>query len=363
MMEDILPLKSWSMVRETPIAIAGPCSAETEEQLYNTCKAIQEQIQITMLRAGIWKPRTRPGSFEGVGEIGLQWFANVKKELGMPITVEVATPQHVELALKYGVDVLWIGARSTVNPFTVQDIADALKGVDVPVMIKNPINPDISLWLGAIERIYNSGIRKIAAIHRGFSSHEKSKYRNEPMWNIAIGLKSSLPHISMICDPSHIGGTRDLIFPISQKAIDLNYDGLMIETHIDPDRALSDAKQQVTPARLREILDQVTIRQATSDDVEFNSHLNDLRAKIDRVDREILELIGQRTKYVEQIGEYKKENNVTVFQADRWIHIFQERPKLAAELGIDRTFIEQLFKLVHDESIRIQTKIMNTETV
>ncbi len=361
-MEDIQPLKSWSMVRDTPIAIAGPCSAETEEQLFQTCKLIKENIDITMLRAGIWKPRTRPGSFEGIGEIGLEWFRNVKKELNMPITVEVATPQHVELALKYGVDVLWIGARSTVNPFTVQDIADVLKGVtDVPVMIKNPINPDLSLWLGGIERIYNAGVRHIAAIHRGFSSHEKTKYRNTPMWQLAIDMKNKLPHIPMICDPSHIGGTRDLILPIAQKAMDLDYDGLMIETHIDPTNAWSDASQQVTPVRLAEILREVKIRKEKTDDTEFNSILDELRGKIDRLDKEIIESLMNRNKLVKQIGEYKRDNNVTAFQPKRWKAIQQTRNAYGKELGLDESFITQLFGIIHSEAIRVQDDVMNIE--
>ncbi|MCS6831984.1 MAG: chorismate mutase [Flammeovirgaceae bacterium] len=363
MMDDIKPLKSWKVVRDTPIAIAGPCSAETEEQLFETCKAIKEEIDITLLRAGIWKPRTRPGSFEGVGEQGLQWFRNVKKELNMPITTEVATAQHVELALKYDVDVLWIGARSTVNPFTVQEIADALRGVDIPVMVKNPINPDLALWIGAIERLYNAGLRQIAAIHRGFSSHQKTKYRNEPMWQMANNFRSELPHVPILCDPSHIAGDRNLIQPLSQKAIDLGYDGVMIETHRDPDNAWSDAKQQVTPKRLAEILNSIKIRRSTSSDAEYVSHLEELRAKIDRVDTEIIELLAQRMQYVEKIGEYKKENNVAVFQADRWIHIFQTRPEYAQKLGLKKSFIEQLLKLIHDESLRIQTVVMNSETV
>jgi chorismate mutase len=359
---DILPLKSWEMVRDTPIAIAGPCSAETEEQLFETCKAIKE-LDITMLRAGIWKPRTRPNSFEGIGEIGLEWFRNVKRELNMPITTEVATAQHVEMALKYDVDVLWIGARSTANPFTVQDIADVLKGVDIPVIVKNPVNPDLSLWLGAVERLYNSGLRRIAALHRGFSSHEKTKYRNQPMWQIAINLKSTVPNLPMLCDPSHIGGSRDLILPISQKAIDLNYDGLMIETHWKPDEAWSDASQQVTPARLGEILNTIKIRKPSSDDPIFNTQLEDLRDKIDRVDREILEALAARMGLVEKIGEYKKDNNVTAFQADRWIKVFQTRPQWGEQLHLHKPFVEMLLKLIHDESIRIQTKILNTETV
>lgn len=361
-MEDIKPLKSWEMVRDTPIAIAGPCSAETEEQLYETCKAIKE-LDITMLRAGIWKPRTRPNSFEGVGEVGLKWFRDIKKELDMPITTEVATPQHVELALKYEVDVLWVGARTTVNPFAVQELADCLKGVDIPVIVKNPINPDLALWMGAIERIYNAGIRQIAALHRGFSSFEKTKYRNVPMWQIPLSLKSKMPSLPILCDPSHIGGTRESIQPISQKAIDLNYDGLMIETHCNPDEAWSDAKQQVTPKRLGEILDAIRIRKPVSDDPVFNTKLDDLRQQIDNVDREVLECLAARMSLVSQIGDYKKDNNVTAFQAERWIKVFQTRPEWGEQLNLNKPFVEQLLKLMHDESIRIQTKILNTETV
>ncbi len=362
MMEDIVALREWDIVKnDTPIAIAGPCSAETEEQLLGTCRQINEHIDITMFRAGIWKPRTRPGTFEGIGEEGLKWVQTVKQELGKPFAVEVANAQHVELALKYGVDVLWLGARSTVNPFTVQEIADALKGIDIPVIVKNPINPDLALWMGAIERIYNAGIYKIAALHRGFSSHDKSKYRNLPMWQIPISLKSELPNLPILCDPSHIGGTRDLIYPISQKAIDLNYDGLMIETHWTPDDAWSDAKQQVTPQRLAEILNAVKIRKTSSDDAEFNNHLTELREKIDRVDKELIEILATRMKYVEQIGEYKRENDVTIFQADRWIDVFQSRPQWAEQLQLNKVFTEQLFKLIHDESIRQQTRILNSE--
>ncbi|PWJ43971.1 chorismate mutase [Sediminitomix flava] len=360
-MQDIQPLKNWSMIKDTPIAIAGPCSAETEEQLLATCRQIKENIDVSLLRAGIWKPRTRPGSFEGIGEEGLKWFKAVKEELNMPITTEVANAQHVELALKYGVDVLWIGARSTVNPFTIQEIADALKGVDVPVIVKNPINPDLALWMGAIERIYNSGIRNIAALHRGFSSHQKSKYRNEPMWSLAIALKSELPNLPILCDPSHIAGNRDLILPISQKAIDLDFDGLMIETHYDPTNAWSDAAQQVTPERLAEILNTIKIKQSSSDNPEFVHNLEDLRKQIDTIDTEILEALHHRMKVVDKIGEYKRDNNVTVFQADRWIDVFQNRPNQAQKLELNKTFVEQMFKLIHDESIRIQTKVVNTE--
>jgi len=359
-MKDIKPLNEWNVIKDVPIAIAGPCSAETEEQLYITCKAIKK-LDISMLRAGIWKPRTRPGTFEGVGEVGLRWMRDVKKDLQMPATVEVANAKHVELALKYEMDVLWIGARSTVNPFTVQEIADALQGVDIPVMVKNPINPDLALWKGAIERIYTAGIKRIAAIHRGFSSFEKTKYRNVPMWQLAIALKTEMPNVSMICDPSHIAGTRDLIQPISQKAIDLNYHGLMIETHFDPDNALSDAKQQITPHRLGEILDSIKIRQVASENQAFNSILETMRNQIDQVDREILEAIATRQSLVEKLGEYKKENNVTVFQANRWIELFKARGEWGAQMNLSKEFVGQIFKLVHDESIRVQSKIMNTD--
>lgn len=361
MMEDIKPILSWKVIREVPFAIAGPCSAETEEQLYTTCKGIKE-VGVTMLRAGIWKPRTRPGTFEGIGEEGLKWLKSVKTELEMPAATEVATAKHVELALKYDIDVLWIGARSTVNPFTVQEIADALQGVDIPVMIKNPINPDLALWEGAIERIYNAGIRQIAAIHRGFSSFEKTKYRNVPMWNLAIALKSNLPSVPLICDPSHIGGKRDLILPVSQKAMDLNYDGLMIETHYNPDQAWSDKEQQVTPARLAEILHAIKIRQVISENQEFNSILEMMRQQIDRADQELLEVLANRERLVEKLGEYKKQNNVTVFQADRWLEIFKTRAEWGGKLQLDQEFVGKIFKLIHDESIRLQTKIMNAES-
>ncbi len=360
-MQNIQALQTWDVVKQPPIAIAGPCSAETPEQLLETCKQITEQIDISLLRAGIWKPRTRPGSFEGVGEEGLKWFAEVKQELNMPITTEVATAEHVELALRHGVDVLWIGARSTVNPFTVQEIANALKGVKIPVMVKNPINADINLWIGALERFYNAGITQLAAIHRGFSNPGKSKFRNSPMWQIPLSLKVKFPDLPLICDPSHIAGTRELILPVSQKAIDLNYDGLMIETHHTPDAAWSDAKQQITPARLAEILNHIKVRKPSTDDAEFNNQLEELREKIDRVDRELLENLNQRLAYVEQIGEYKRENDITVFQAQRWIEIFQSRPEYAKELGMSKGFTEQLFKLIHDESIKIQERIMNSE--
>lgn len=363
MMNDIVSMRHWEVTqgREFPIAIAGPCSAETEEQLFRTCREIKKQ-DISMLRAGIWKPRTRPGMFEGVGEIGLQWLRDIKKELQMPATVEVATAQHVELALKYEIDVLWIGARSTANPFTVQEIADALRGTHTPVIVKNPVNPDLSLWLGAIERVYNAGIRQVAALHRGFSSYDKSKYRNQPMWQIAIALKSELPQISMLCDPSHIGGDRKLIHEIAQKAIDFNYDGLMIETHISPDEAWSDAKQQITPQRLGEILHDIRIRRNTSDSPDYLYRLEELRRQIDRIDHEIVESVAARMRLVDQLGYHKKENNIAVFQVERWLEVFRTRPEWGVQLGMDKDFVGALYKVLHDESLRIQTQIMESES-
>jgi chorismate mutase len=358
---NISPLNSW-LPHKSPAIIAGPCSAETEDQLVETCLQLKE-LKVDAFRAGIWKPRTRPNNFEGNGIIALPWIQTVKKYTNLPFAVEVATPQHIEQALKYGVDILWIGARTTVNPFNVQDLADALKGIDVPVMIKNPVNPDLSLWLGAIERIYNAGITKIAAIHRGFSSLEESKYRNPPTWQIPLELKRMFPQIPLICDPSHITGRRDLIQSVSQKALDLNYDGLMIESHPTPDEAWSDAKQQITPARLGEILSQLQIRVATSTDTEFINQLEGLRKKIDEIDRELMEVLAARMAVVEQVGEYKKDNNITIFQLDRWNEVFRTRPQWAAKMGLSQDLIAEIYKLIHVESIRKQTEVMSRPNV
>ncbi len=359
-MKDLIPLEDWGFVKSVPAIIAGPCSAETEEQLFDTCKAIKEKTDVSLFRAGIWKPRTRPGSFEGIGEEALEWYKTVKDELEIPVALEVATAKHVESALKYEMDVLWIGARSTANPFTVQEIADALQGVDIPVIVKNPVNPDLALWIGAIERVYNAGIRKIGALHRGFSSYGEKEFRNAPMWQLPIALKSDFPQIPLFCDPSHIGGKRDLILPISQKAVDLNYDGLMIETHINPDEALSDAKQQVTPDALVDILASIKVRSADIGDESLKNKLAELRSHIDQIDEDILSSLANRMGLVGQIGDYKKENDITIFQAKRWVNIFQNRPEQAKKMGLSTSFIEQLFKLIHDESIRIQTKILNS---
>jgi chorismate mutase len=354
-------LKDWGVGLERPAIIAGPCSAETEEQLLETSKGIKE-LGINIIRAGIWKPRTRPNNFEGIGEEGLRWIQTVKKETGLKFAVEVANPKHVYEALKHHVDMLWIGARSTTNPFTVQEIAEALRGADVPVLVKNPINPDLALWMGAIERLTNVGLTKIGAIHRGFSSFKQTKYRNLPMWQIPLELKRKLNNIPLICDPSHISGVRDYIFELSQKAIDLDYDGLIIETHRDPQNAWSDAAQQITPDMLGSMLKNLKFRASTSEDKDFITHLEELRGQIDHVDREFFELIAQRMELVEKIGEFKKKNNVTVFQKSRWQEMSDTRTKWAEELGLNTEFMWDLFKLIHDASIRRQDVIMNTTT-
>ncbi|MCC5932121.1 MAG: bifunctional 3-deoxy-7-phosphoheptulonate synthase/chorismate mutase type II [Cyclobacteriaceae bacterium] len=351
-------LKDWGFDLKRPWIIAGPCSVETEEQLLDTSKQIQK-LGINIIRGGVWKPRTRPDTFEGVGSAALPWIQNVKKETGLSFMIEVGNPKHVEEALKHDIDILWIGARSTVNPFTVQEIAEAIRGVDIPVLVKNPINPDLALWIGAIERISRVGISRIAAIHRGFSSFQNTRYRNLPMWSIPIDLKRNLPEIPMICDPSHIGGSRDLIFEISQKAIDLDYDGLIIESHRDPDRAWSDAKQQITPTTLALIMKNLKYRTPTSEDKDFITQLEGLRDQIDHIDKELFEIMAQRMDIVEEIGLYKKRNNVTVFQKDRWKEIYETRRLWAAKLNLNPEFMADLFKIIHDASIRRQEYIMN----
>lgn len=357
---NVNPLEKWTKMKSKPLVIAGPCSAETPEQLLATAKGLQN-LKVDVLRAGIWKPRTRPGAFEGAGEEGLKWLADVKKETGMPIGTEVAYTEHIELALKYGVDVLWIGARTTVSPFAIQEMADALRGVkDVAVLVKNPTHPELGLWVGAFERLNQAGIENLAGIHRGFSTFDKTKFRNQPMWSIPIELRRIAPQIPIICDPSHIAGRRDLIFEISQKAMDLNFDGLMIETHIDPDKAWSDADQQVTPERLGEILSELKIRQGSSSDQLFNDQLEELRRKIDNIDREVLETLAARMAIVEKIGEYKKENNVTTYQVKRWDDIMKNRAELAKKMNLNTEFVTEIYKIIHEESIRRQTEIMKT---
>jgi chorismate mutase len=341
-----------------PLVVAGPCSAETEEQVLATARGLRALGRVDLFRAGIWKPRTKPGGFEGVGTTGLPWLRRVKEETGLPTTIEVATPRHVEEALAHGIDVLWIGARTTVNPFAVQELADALAGTGVPVMVKNPVNPDVALWAGALERLERAGITDLAAIHRGFSTFAPSRYRNAPTWMLPIELKTRFPHLPLLCDPSHIGGRRDLLLPIAQKALDLDYEGLMIETHPDPDHALSDAAQQVTPQRLGEILGELQYRYRSSDNADYLNKAEELRQKMDVADREIIEALARRMAVVGELAEYKKENNVKILQLDRWNEIFTSRPEWAQRAGVNAKFVAELYKLIHLESIRRQTEIM-----
>jgi chorismate mutase len=360
---NIQPLNSWATVTKEPFLIAGPCSAETEEQLVATAHLLAKTGRVSVLRAGIWKPRTRPGEFEGIGSIGLEWLKRAKAETGLPTAVEVATAKHVEEALAAGVDVLWIGARSTANPFTVQEIADALKGVDIPVIVKNPVNPDLSLWIGALERVNNAGITKLAAIHRGFSSHEKTAFRNEPMWDLAINLKTLAPDLPIICDPSHICGNRELIPYIAQKALDLDMQGLIIESHIDPSVAWTDAKQQLTPAALDELMGRLEIRKASAGTPEVKDALAVLRSEIDKIDDLVIQKIGERMKIAEKIGQHKKDNGITILQVGRWDEILNKRLAYGKALNLSNEFTEKLLELLHSESIRKQTEIMNKDGI
>lgn len=356
---NLQPINTWLKQTGEPLLIAGPCSAETEDQLIATAHLIAKTGKASVLRAGIWKPRTRPGEFEGIGSIGLQWLKRAKEETGLPTAVEVATAKHVEEALAAGVDILWVGARSTVNPFTVQEIADALKGVDIPVLVKNPVNPDLQLWIGALERINNAGITKLGAIHRGFSSFEKTAFRNEPMWEIAIQLKTLCPELPIINDPSHICGNRELIPYISQKALDMDMQGLMIESHMDPSIAWTDAKQQLTPSALSELMDHLTLRKPEIRDKEFTDKLASLRENIDKIDDQIIQKIAERMQVVQKIGEYKRDNGVTILQVNRWDQIMNKRSAFASALKLDLNFTAKFLELIHSESIRKQTEIMN----
>ena len=339
-----------------PLVIAGPCSAETEEQVLKIAHELKDS-DVSIFRAGIWKPRTRPGGFEGVGAIGLKWLQKAKAETGLLMATEVATAAHVQLALEYDIDVLWIGARTTVNPFAVQEVADALKGTDKIVLLKNPVNPDLSLWLGGLERLYNADIKKLGVIHRGFSTYEKTKYRNNPEWQIAIELQNRFPDLPLICDPSHITGKRDMIQDVSQQALDLNYDGLIIETHIDPDNAWSDAAQQVTPTTLKQIFKDLKVRKETDEADDYNSRLAKLRTQIDEYDEKILEILGGRMKIADQIGLLKKEKNVAILQNKRWNEILRKMILDGKNKGLNEEFILQLFKAIHQESINHQEKV------
>ena len=342
-----------------PLVIAGPCSAETEEQVLKIARELKDS-KVSVYRAGIWKPRTRPGGFEGVGEIGLKWLQKAKAETGLQMAVEVANAAHVKLALEHDIDVLWIGARTTVNPFAVQEIADALQNTDKIVLVKNPVNPDLALWIGGVERLYNANIKNIGVIHRGFSTYEKTKYRNNPEWQIAIDFQNRFPDIPLIIDPSHITGNRDMIFQVTQEALDLNYDGMIIETHIDPDNAWSDAAQQVTPTRLKQIIFDLTIRKETDDADDYQLRLAKLRSKIDEFDAKLLDVIGKRMKVAEDIGALKKEKNVAVLQNKRWNEILEKMVNDGSQKGLSEEFILQFFKAIHQESISHQEKIFNS---
>ena len=341
-----------------PLVIGGPCSAETEEQVLKIAHELKES-DVTVYRAGIWKPRTKPGMFEGVGAIGLKWLKKVKDETGLLTATEVANKNHVDLAIENDVDILWIGARSTVSPFIMQEIADALEGTDKIILVKNPVNPDLALWLGGIERLYKANINKLGLIHRGFSTYEKTKFRNNPEWQIPIEVKNRFPDLPMICDPSHISGRRDLIFDISQAALDLNYDGLMIESHWDPDNAWSDAKQQVTPSRLIEIMKDLKVRKKTTDEESYKQQLNNLRAQIDVADQTLLDTLGKRMRVANEIGVLKKSNNVAVLQNKRWNEILGKMILEGEERDLSEEFILKVFKAIHQESINKQEKILN----
>lgn len=348
------PLRLPSDNNERPIVIAGPCSAESEEQVMTTAKQLADK-GCRMFRAGVWKPRTKPGGFEGQGEAALPWLQNVKKTTGMLVATEVATPEHVELALKYGIDILWVGARTSANPFAMQALADSLKGVDVPVLVKNPVNPDLELWIGALERINQAGITRLAAIHRGFSSYDKKIYRNLPMWQIPIELCRRYPSLPILCDPSHIGGTRELIAPLCQQAMDLGFDGLIVESHCSPDNAWSDAKQQVTPDVLDYILSLLVIR----DEKVTTEGIHALRKQIDELDNQLIELLAKRMRVCREIGQYKKEHNMTVLQTSRYNEILDKRGAQGVLCGMSSEFIRSVFEEVHEESVRQQIEIIN----
>ena len=343
-----------------PLIISGPCSAETEEQVLETAARLAKTGKVDMLRAGIWKPRTKPGMFEGNGVSGLPWLLQAKKITGLPTTVEVATAKHVEDALRFEVDMLWIGARTTVNPFSVQEVADALRGVEVPVLIKNPINPDLELWSGGIERLQKTGVRQVGMIHRGFSSYGNTEFRNAPMWHLPIEMKRRFPGMPLVCDPSHICGNRSMLQSDAQKSIDLEFDGLMIEAHIYPDNAWSDAKQQVTPERLLEMLTALVWRSENTTEQEFINALTTLREQINQVDDELLTLLGQRMKLSDRIGQYKKDNNITILQTNRWNDILERAFQKGEALGLTKEFIIKYFDAVHMESIQHQNKVMNS---
>lgn len=360
-MENSTTMRTWleDFNLSHPLVIAGPCSAETEDQVLKIAHELKDS-DVSIFRAGIWKPRTRPGGFEGVGAIGLKWLQKAKAETGLLIATEVANATHVKLAIEHNIDVLWIGARTTVNPFAVQEIADALRNTDKIILIKNPVNPDLALWIGGVERLYNAGIKKLGVIHRGFSTYEKTKYRNIPEWQIAIELQSKFPDLPLIIDPSHITGRRDMIFEVSQQALDLNYDGLIIETHTDPDNAWSDAAQQVTPTVLKQIFEDLKVKKLTTSEENFNTEMIKLRANIDIYDSKLLEILGNRMKISEEIGALKKINNIAVLQNKRWNEILGKMILEGEQKGLSEEFVLKLYKAIHQESISHQEKIINS---
>jgi len=357
----ISPITEWKEYKQRPLVIAGPCSAESEDQVMKTAAELAATGKVDMFRAGIWKPRSRPGTFEGVGIKGLTWLKQVKETYSLPVAVEVATERHVYEALKHGVDALWIGARTTVNPFALQEIASALGGADVTVFVKNPVSPDLDLWTGAVERINRAGITRIAAVHRGFSSWEQSSYRNQPRWQIPLELRRRIPGLPLICDPSHMGGDRAFISDLSQKAMDLNYDGLMIEAHNNPEEALSDKKQQVTPSELADILGRLVMRSTTSDDPQYLETIEELRSQIDSYDNMLLDILESRMLVAETIGKYKKEHNITILQSSRWQEVVSRAVEKGEQRGLSAEFLETILEAIHQESIIHQMKIMKED--
>jgi chorismate mutase len=359
-MENKKEMKNWldNFKLNHPLVIAGPCSAETEDQVLKIAHELKNS-DVSIFRAGIWKPRTRPGMFEGVGAIGLKWLQKVKEETGLLIATEVANSNHVKLALDHDVDILWIGARSTVSPFIIQEIADALEGTDKIVLVKNPVNPDLALWLGGIERLYSANIKKLGVIHRGFSTYEKTNYRNNPEWQLPIELQNRFPDLPLICDPSHIAGRRDILQDISQTALDLNFDGLMIETHTNPDKAWSDAAQQITPKVLIKMMEDLKMRKITNEELDYKNSLNTLRTQIDVIDHGLLDNLGKRMKVAIEIGNLKKKKNVAVLQTKRWNEILGKMILDGEKKGLSEEFILRMFKAIHQESINHQKRVIN----
>ncbi|MFA6950046.1 MAG: chorismate mutase [Lentimicrobiaceae bacterium] len=355
---EFAPLNKWIPLDEGPLVIAGPCSAESEFQVLETARQIATIPQVKVFRAGIWKPRSRPGSFEGIGKIGLSWLNKVKSETGLLTTVEVAKPIHVQEAVEAGIDILWIGARTVVNPFSIQELSESLSGIDIPVMLKNPLNPDIKLWIGAIERLLKTGHTKLAAIHRGFSQFEKSPYRYPPHWEIPIELMRIMPGLPVICDPSHITGNANMVPHIAQQALDLEMQGLMIETHFDPLHALTDAHQQLSPSSLKTLVENLVIR-SPKGTFEFERSLMELRHDIDQIDDEIIQLLAKRMDIAKEMGRYKSTHNITILQLRRWKELFADRMLKGQEKGLDNYFLSNLLRLIHEQSIQIQTNVMN----